>query len=82
VRLSVRDTGAGIAPELVGKIFDPFVTTKASGLGMGLAIIKSIVEAHGGRIWVESDEGKGSTFTFLLPMEETHHVPAPSPFAE
>jgi two-component system NtrC family sensor kinase len=69
VRLSVRDTGAGIAPELVGKIFDPFVTTKpvGEGTGLGLTICHRIVEEHGGAIDVEKAPGGGATFVITLP---------------
>ena len=68
--VSVADNGVGIAPENVGQVFNRFwQANRASraGAGLGLAIAKSIVEAHGGRIWVESTEGKGTTFQFTLP---------------
>ncbi|WP_051182921.1 ATP-binding protein [Desulfocurvibacter africanus] len=65
--ISVRDTGKGIAPEDVGRIFDPYFTTKPKGTGLGLAIVQKIVEAHGGEIAVESEPGQGSTFTMMLP---------------
>lgn len=64
----VSDTGAGIPPELVGKIFDALETDpKRNGLGLGLAIVKTFVEAHDGKVWVESVVGAGSTFRFTLP---------------
>jgi PAS domain S-box-containing protein len=67
VYVDVSDNGPGIEhPE---KVFDAFFTTKASGMGMGLAISRSIVESHGGRLWVERNESGGSTFTFTLPVE-------------
>lgn len=66
--LSVTDNGAGIPDELFTRLFEPFVTTKPSGLGMGLAICRSIVEAHGGRIWAERPVDGGARFTFTLPL--------------
>jgi PAS domain S-box-containing protein len=67
VRTEISDRGQGIAsPE---KIFEPFFTTKEQGMGMGLAICRSIVESHGGRLWVEPNEPLGSTFIFTLPVE-------------
>ena len=69
VRCWVRDTGAGIPPERLDRIFEKFETDpkKRGGLGLGLAIVKQVVEAHGGQIFVESEVGRGSTFSFLLP---------------
>lgn len=71
VHVSVRDSGVGIPPEDQGRVFDKFVRVgpdKAEGgTGLGLAICKEIVRAHGGTIWVESEPGKGSTFTFTIP---------------
>ena len=69
LKLSISDTGAGIPSALRERIFDPFFTTKKSGagVGMGLSVSHSIVEAHHGRIVVESEEGKGATFTIFLP---------------
>lgn len=75
VKVSVRDTGIGIPARELSKVFDRFfqveehLTRKHGGMGLGLAVAKSMTELHGGRIWVESEEGKGSTFTFLLPIE-------------
>jgi len=69
--LSVRDTGAGVSVAVADRLFEPFVTTKSQGLGMGLAISRSIIEAHRGRIWVErpADGGPGTTVCFTLPLQ-------------
>ncbi|MGZ5651010.1 MAG: sensor histidine kinase, partial [Usitatibacter sp.] len=68
VRVSVRDTGPGLAPGQRERIFDMFYTTKPRGLGLGLAISRSIIENHGGRLWASPDEGPGGTFQFALPV--------------
>lgn len=69
IRVIIQDTGCGIPPELIGKIFDPFVTTKdpGKGTGLGLSIVYKIVTKYGGRIAVRSEEGKGSNFTVTFP---------------
>jgi two-component system sensor histidine kinase HydH len=69
LRVSVADTGTGIRKEDIGRVFDPYFTTKPSGTGLGLAIVHRIVEAHGGEIRLESEPGKGSAFTIFLPIE-------------
>jgi signal transduction histidine kinase len=67
VQTEISDRGGGVeSPE---KIFDPFVTTKRDGMGMGLAICRSIVESHGGRLWAERNEPQGARFIFTLPVE-------------
>jgi signal transduction histidine kinase len=69
VRFSVVDTGPGISAEELPHVFDRYYQAQRrnrDGIGLGLSIAKGIVEAHGGRIWVESEEGKGSTFSFTL----------------
>jgi two-component system sensor kinase FixL len=66
VEIAVADTGLGIAPEIAGQLFQPFVTTKREGMGVGLSISSTIVEAHGGRIWAEPNEGGGTVFRFTL----------------
>jgi PAS domain S-box-containing protein len=68
VRISVRDYGVGISEEMRSRIFDQFFTTKPEGLGMGLAIVRSIVEAHAGAIEAENAEGEGARFHFTLPI--------------
>jgi len=73
IKVSVSDDGVGIPARDLPKVFDRFyqveehLTRRHGGMGLGLAVAKSMIELHGGRIWVESEEGKGSTFTFLLP---------------
>jgi len=62
----VSDTGVGLPAEHGDRIFDAFVTTKPTGSGMGLAICKSIVESHGGRLWATANDGPGATFHFTL----------------
>jgi PAS domain S-box-containing protein len=74
--IGVRDTGTGIPAEDLPRLFDRFwqaAGARRGGAGLGLAIAKGIVEAHGGRIWVESDVGRGSTFTFALPVLDVPH---------
>jgi PAS domain S-box-containing protein len=66
--VSVIDTGPGVSPDRAGSIFDAFYTTKADGTGMGLPISRSIVEAHGGKLWLEPGDGRGSAFRFTLPV--------------
>jgi PAS domain S-box-containing protein len=88
VQVSVRDTGVGIDPEEISRIFDRFyrsddpVVQAASGTGLGLPIVKMFVEMHGGRVWVDSEKDKGSTFTFILPvrgaeLEQEEATPLP-----
>jgi two-component system, LuxR family, sensor kinase FixL len=66
VELSVKDTGSGLAPEVAAQLFQPFVTTKKHGMGVGLSICRTIVEAHGGKIWANSKQGEGTAFNFTL----------------
>ena len=68
VHVSVTDCGVGISNENVGRLFEAFFTTKSSGLGMGLSICRSIIEAHGGRLWVTPNVPFGATFEFTLPV--------------
>jgi signal transduction histidine kinase len=81
LKVSVQDSGGGIAPQDQDRVFDRFYRAERpliNGLGetgVGLAIVKSLVEAHGGRVWVESEMGVGSTFHFLLPLHEHYDDP-------
>ncbi|MEX3856468.1 AAA family ATPase [Paraburkholderia sp. BR10923] len=68
ILVSVSDTGIGVPPQLVEQIFDPFFTTKPGGTGMGLRICRSIIETHGGQLWVAEETGQGTTFQFTLPV--------------
>ena len=68
VRISIADQGAGIASEVLPKVFDPYFSTKEKGSGLGLAVVKAVATAHGGSIELRSDVGKGSTFTLKLPI--------------
>jgi signal transduction histidine kinase len=76
----VTDTGIGIREEDIPRLFQPFqqlepaYTKKYRGTGIGLLLAKKLVELHGGRIWVESEFGKGSTFSFAIPMRQTNET--------
>ncbi len=76
VLVSVQDTGVGLDPRSVERVFEAFYTTKPEGLGMGLAICRSIVEAHGGRLWAAAHEPHGTVFQFTLPSEPDLTAPA------
>jgi signal transduction histidine kinase len=67
VLVAVRDSGPGLDPKNLDRLFDAFYTTKSHGLGMGLAICRSIIGAHGGRLWATPNEDRGATFQFTLP---------------
>jgi signal transduction histidine kinase len=71
VLFSVSDTGVGLPMEKIDQIFSAFFTTKPQGSGMGLAISRSIVESHGGRLWATANDGRGATFYFSLPIRVT-----------
>jgi hypothetical protein len=68
--VTVRDTGRGIDPENIERVFEAFYTTKSSGVGMGLSICRSIIEAHGGRLWADANEPRGAVFQFTVPSVE------------
>ena len=69
VRLTVRDAGIGVDPQVVDKLFDAFYTTKRDGMGIGLSVSRSIIERHHGRLWAERNDGPGATFAFLVPRD-------------
>jgi len=65
--VAVRDSGPGINPTHLERVFEAFYTTKSSGVGMGLSICRSIIDGHGGRLWAEPNEPRGAVFQFTLP---------------
>jgi C4-dicarboxylate-specific signal transduction histidine kinase len=73
VRLSVQDSGVGFDPEVAGKMFESFYTTKADGMGVGLSVSRSIIEANHGRLWATANDGPGATFAFSIPCEHASH---------
>jgi signal transduction histidine kinase len=72
--VTVQDSGIGIDPEHVDRLFNAFFTTKPSGMGLGLAISRSIIEAHDGRLWASPNAGPGATFQFILPLPSAHQT--------
>ena len=70
IRITVTDTGVGIPPENMKKLFEPLFTTKPKGIGLGLAVSQKLIQANGGRIEVQSEAGKGSSFSIYLPIYE------------
>ena len=78
VEVSVRDSGIGMSPTTRERVFDPFFTTKTGGLGMGLSISRSIIEAHGGRLWATGNSDRGMTFSFSLPVRQRGEIRAAS----
>jgi signal transduction histidine kinase len=73
ILVSVSDTGVGLPPGKTGELFNAFFTTKPDGTGMGLAISRSIIEAHAGRLWAAANPGRGATFHFTLPTQPEAH---------
>ena len=73
VVVEVRDSGIGLDPQHAERVFESFYTTKPEGLGIGLSISRSIVEAHGGRLWATPNEPNGAVFRFSLPVAEEKH---------
>ena len=69
IEVAVRDAGPGLPADQMDKAFEPFHSTKPKGMGMGLSISRTIIEAHGGRLWAEPDSGYGATFRFTLPHQ-------------
>jgi len=70
VRLTVRDSGAGVDSQTIERLFDAFYTTKSAGMGVGLSVSRSIIDRHHGRLWVEPNDGPGATFAFSLPLRQ------------
>jgi two-component system sensor kinase FixL len=68
--MTVSDNGPGLTPDVQDRLFEPFVTTKASGMGLGLSISKTILEAHEGRLWAERAPQGGAVFRFTLPLAQ------------
>jgi two-component system sensor kinase FixL len=79
IAVTVRDQGRGVAPEHMPRLFDSFFTTKPTGMGLGLSIAQTLVRAHGGRIWAESDSGEGAVFHLELPVASAKGSPSPEP---
>ena len=78
VRLSVRDAGCGVNPKEFDRLFEPFYTTKGSGMGIGLSISRSIIERHRGRLWAEPNDGPGTTFSFSIPCSPDSSTDVPA----
>ena len=74
VRLSVSDTGSGIAPDIVNEVFDAFITTKPAGMGLGLKVCRTIIEAHGGRLGGKNNPVRGATFHFEIPPAQSQQT--------
>ena len=76
MQVTVEDSGPGLDPDTMAKIFEPFYTTKSAGMGMGLSISRSIVQSHGGRLWATAKDGPGMAFHFTLMkyQEEGSHA--------
>ncbi|MGE0226217.1 MAG: sensor histidine kinase [Acetobacteraceae bacterium] len=79
IEVSVTDTGRGIPPEVRGQLYQPFVTSKPEGMGIGLSVCRTIIEAHAGRLWNEDNPGGGSIFRFTLPVADPENMPQPEP---
>jgi signal transduction histidine kinase len=70
IHVSVRDSGVGLSAEVLARLFEPFFTTRSKGIGMGLPTSRSIIEAHGGKLWAEPNQPHGAVFQFTLPSVE------------
>ena len=68
--MAVRDSGVGIDTDDLDQLFQPFYTTKPTGMGMGLSISRNIIESHGGRLWATQNQGPGATFRFSIPQRQ------------
>jgi len=76
VLVDVRDSGRGLQPETMERMFEPFFTTRIDGMGMGLSISRSILVAHGGRLWATPNDPRGAVFRFALPAVESERQPS------
>jgi signal transduction histidine kinase len=76
VVVGVRDSGPGMDPQTMDRLFEAFYTTKSSGMGMGLAICRSIIEAHGGQMWAAANDPRGALFLFSLPLQRDETIGA------
>jgi signal transduction histidine kinase len=74
VLITVEDSGTGIEPQNIERIFEPLFTTKTNGMGMGLSICRSIIESHGGRLWASPGQHHGTIFQFTLPVDSLKGV--------
>ena len=75
IEVSVADNGPGLAPKVRDRLFQPFVTSKPDGMGVGLSICRSIIETQGGRIWADDNPGGGTVFRFTIPRAQVETVP-------
>ena len=76
MQVTVEDSGMGIDPNAIEKIFEPFYTTKSTGMGMGLSITRSILQRHGGRLWVTAQHGRGASLYFTVPKRDEQEANA------
>ena len=70
ILIAITDNGPGMSEDVMERVFDPFYTTRDKGTGLGLAVVQAVARAHHGTVWVESEEGAGSTFTIYMPIEQ------------
>jgi two-component system sensor kinase FixL len=68
VEVRVQDSGPGLSPDVAARLFQPFFTTKTTGMGVGLSICRQIVEDHGGKLWADASDGPGAVFSFTVPI--------------
>ena len=76
ILVAVEDVGTGVDPEDLDQLFSPFYTTKSDGMGIGLSVCRSIIEAHGGRVWASPNAGPGMTFQFTVAVRQWNAEPA------
>jgi signal transduction histidine kinase len=78
VLVTIHDTGYGLSPEAAERLFQPFFTTKPGGMGLGLSVSRSIIEAQSGQLWATPNPDGGASFHFTLPVDRTAHSPCPA----